>query len=335
MAAFPVGGPLVRYRALLDAREPLLLVVALLLAVVFSLTLPGFATTDNWLTLLKSVSVLGILSVAAAIVIIGGGIDLSGVAVMIAGAGWLLQLTHDGAGLPSALVLSFGLVVLIGIANAILISVLEITPLLATLASAFIVTGLTKTVLMSQSVVYTPAALEPYRIIGSGTVFGVPAPVVILLVLALLAHLFLTRTRSGLFIHAMGDNPAAGAIAGLQCRKLTFLLYVLSAAVAYLAGLVTAASAGGVNVQITNGTLVFDVILVAVLGGASLNGGQGRIPGVLAAAVLIGIVLNGMTLMNINNILQDIFKSVVLLLAILLDRFLHPIDPDTARQGDL
>lgn len=328
-------GKSVGFRSAINSRELLLFVVAIALALTFSLALPGFATASNWLTLLKSISVLGILSIAAAIVIIGGGIDLSAVAIMIAGAGWLLQLTSDGVDIPVALILSLGLVIAMGVVNGVLISLLEITPLLATLASGFMIVGFTKMALMSQSVVYTPAVLEPYRVISSGSLLGVPAPVVILFVTALLAHLFLTRTRMGLFVQSLGDNPYAAVIIGLKRRSITIKLYVVSALIAYLAGCLTAASAGGINVQVTNGTLMFDVILVAVLGGASLSGGQGRISGILISAVLIGIVINGMTLMNVNNIIQDIFKSVVLLLAILLDRILHPIDPDTARQGDL
>lgn len=318
-----------------NSRELLLLAVTIALALIFAFTLPGFATASNWLALLKSIAVLGILSIAAAIVIIGGGIDLSSVAVMIAGVGWLLQLTTDGVDISVAILLSFGLVVAIGLINGVLVSFLEITPLLATLASAFVVTGFTKMALMSQSVVYTPGVLEPYRIISSGKVLGIPAPILILLGTALVAHFLLTRTRTGLFVQSLGDNPYAAVIIGIKRRAITLQLYIISAAIAFLAGLLTAASAGGINVQVTNGTLMFDVILVAVLGGASLSGGQGRISGILTSALLIGIVINGMTLMNVNNIIQDIFKSVVLLLAILLDRMLHPIDPDTARQGDL
>lgn len=335
MDSVATGIPLANGRGLINLREPMLLLVAVVLAVAFSVALPGFASVDNWSTLLKSVSVLGMLSIAATIVIIGGGIDLSGVATMIAGAGCLLQLVHNGVDIPLALLVALCLVVAIGLANGMLVAFFEITPLLATLASGFVVIGITKAALLAQSVVYVPAALEPYRGLSRGAVLGVPTPVLVLLGVALAAHLLLTRTRVGLFIHALGDNSNAASVVGLPRRRLTIYLYLVSALVAFLGGLVTAGSAGGINVQVTSGTLVFDVILVAVIGGASLSGGQGRISGVLVAALLVGIIVNGMTLMNVNNIVQDIFKSVVLLFAIMLDRFVHPIDLETARQGDL
>lgn len=317
------------------SREIPLVVLTVVLALVLSFSLPGFARIENWLTLIRSVSVLGMLSVGAMVVIVGGGIDLSVVATMVATSGWLLRLVQDGMPPEQALLLAIGLALLVGLVNGVLVAYFEISALLTTLATSLLVLGLATLFLVRLSVIYVPPELEAFRAIGQGQIFGIPVPILILLALAIAVHVLLSRTKLGLFTYAQGDNAAAARLIGVPTRRLIVVLYVISALTALIAGLVVAGTAGGINLQITNGTMVFDVVLIAVLGGVSLNGGEGRVAGVLAAALLIGVILNGMTLLNINTIVQDIFKSLVLLVALTADRFLHPIDPETARQGDL
>jgi ribose transport system permease protein len=316
-------------------REMPLLGLTLLIAVILSFVLPGFASAENWVTLIRSISVLGMLSVGATAVIIAGGIDLSVVATMVATTGWLLRRVQDGASPEQSLLLALGLALAIGLVNGFLVAYCEIAALLTTLATSLLVIGLATLFLVRLSVVYVPPELEAFRVIGQGQVLGIPIPILILIGLAIAMHLLLSRTKVGLFTYAQGDNASAARLIGVPSRRLIVVLFVLSALTALVAGLVVAGTAGGINLQITNGTMVFDVVLIAVLGGVSLSGGEGRISGVLAAALLIGVMLNGMTLLNVNTIVQDIFKSLVLLVALTADRFLHPIDPETARQGDL
>jgi ribose transport system permease protein len=113
------------------------------------------------------------------------------------------------------------------------------------------------------------------------------------------------------------------------------MTYVLSSLVAILAGLVLAAEVASVNAQIFTSTMIFDVILVVVLGGVSLLGGRGSIMSVVVGTLLIGVLLNGMVIMNFDNNVQNIVKSIVLLGAIIVDNRLHPRDEETARQGDI
>jgi ribose transport system permease protein len=152
---------------------------------------------------------------------------------------------------------------------------------------------------------------------------------------AMLGHFILSRMTVGRFVYASGDNAETARLTGISVRVLAMQQYAFSAAVAFLAGLVTAGSVASINTLVFNSSLIFDVLLIVVLGGVSLSGGRGSIVSVLVGTALIGTLLNVMILMNIQGDVQNIVKSVVLLGAIALDRKLHPRDEETARQGDL
>jgi ribose transport system permease protein len=124
-------------------------------------------------------------------------------------------------------------------------------------------------------------------------------------------------------------------MSGIAVRPLTILEYTLCAGIGFLAGILKASMVAQIDLRIINSTLIFDVILVVVLGGVSLIGGRGSIWSVLAGTALIGTLLNGMTMMDIPSNVQDIVKSIALLGALILDNRLHPRDEETARQGDI
>lgn len=302
---------------------------------IFSLTLDGFFSIENILMITRSVSILGILSVGMAIVILARGLDLSLVATMVACAGWLLQMVHEGTALPWAFVLSLGLVLFIGLANGILVAFVEIPAVLSTLASGVVIIGGTHTFLVHGSVILFPGVLADFQVIGQGYLFGIPIPILVFLAVVLIVHIFISHTRFGLFTRAQGDNDQCARIAGVPLRSMTVVQFVAAALIAFIAGIVMATSAGAINMRIAVGIMIFDIILVAVLGGFSLSGGQGRIWGIVVSALFIGTLLNGMTIMNIGTIWQNIIKTIVLLCAIVTDNLMHPQDPETARQGDM
>lgn len=315
--------------------ENIVLAFTLATFLVFSLLLHGFLTVENILTIARSVSILGILGVGMAVVILARGLDLSLVATMVASAGWVLELVRVGTPLPWAFALPLGLVLLIGLANGFLVAFVEIPAVLATLASGVVIIGGTHTFLVNGSVVLFPAALADFQVLGQGTLLGVPIPILVFSGVALVGHMFVSHTRSGLFTRAQGDNDQCARIVGIPIRSMIVIQFVGAALIAFIAGIVMAASAGGINMRIAVGTMIFDIILVAVLGGFSLSGGQGRIWGVVVSALFIGTLLNGMTIMNVDTIWQNIIKTLVLLCAIVTDNLMHPQDPETARQGDI
>jgi ribose transport system permease protein len=163
---------------------------------------------------------------------------------------------------------------------------------------------------------------------------GVPMPIFVFAAAALLVYAFLSRTSIGRFIYAQGDNPEAARFSGIALRPLTILEHILVAALAWLAGLVWIGQTGSMQMTIVQGTQIFDVILVVVLGGISLVGGRGGVFSVVVGCALIGTLLNAFTIMDVNSEVQNIIRGAVLLAAIILDNWLHPRDEETARQGD-
>ncbi len=314
-------------------QEQIVLLVTLVLAVVFSLTLDGFATVGNLLSLARSVSILGILGLGMGLVVIGRGLDLCQVATMAATSAAVIQLMHAGVPIPVALLIGLALALFIGAINGFIIAVIEVPALFTTLATAFLVYGSAR--YMSKTmIVYPPPTATGFLYFGQGTLFGIPMPVIVFVIAALVVHWFMSRTSIGRFIYGHGDNPEAARLTGVAVRPLTIIEYALSAAIAYLAGIVMSASTASMNMHIVDSTAIFDVILVVVLGGVSLVGGRGSVFSVVVGTALIGTLLNGLTILDLNNQVQDIIKGLVLLAAIVLDNRLHPRDEETARQGD-
>ena len=314
-------------------QEQIVLLITIFLLIAFGLTLNGFATLANLLNLLRSISILGILGLGMGLIVIGRGIDLSEVAIM-AGS-WAIALNEMQQGVPIgwACLVALVLALLIGIINGVMVAFVEAPALFVTLAAGFVIYGLAFWYAPAW-VVYAPKDAPRLMYLGAGHLFGVPVPIFVFTASALIMHLFLSQTSTGRFIYAQGDNPESARLSGIALRPLIVLEHVLVALLAWLAGLVWIGTTGSIQMAITQGTMIFDVVLVVVIGGISLVGGRGGVFSVVVGCVLIGTLLNAFTIMDVNSEVQNIIKGMVLLAAIVLDNFLHPRDEETARQGD-
>ena len=134
-------------------------------------------------------------------------------------------------------------------------------------------------------------------------------------------YAYLTRTRAGRLTYAVGDNPHAARLLGVAIRPAQLVNFMIASVIAYVAGLVVASSVASVNVRVAKGTMIYDVILVTVLGGIGLSGGRGGVWGVVASTLLIGTLVNGMTLLNVSLSVQNIVRGVLLLLAVIRASF--------------
>jgi ribose transport system permease protein len=322
-------------RSLAVNQEKIVFLTAIALFFLMSVFLNGFLTSGNLVTLVRGVSTLGILGVGMAIVVIGRGVDLTIVAIYAMSAAWTLHLASLGVSIPAALLLGFLLALTVGVINGVLIAYVEIPALFATLGMASLVYGFARYALVPLQVVYMPASVNVVAWIGGGFVWGAPTPILFFALLASLGFAFLRFTKLGRFIYAIGDNFAAARISGAPVRQIIVLQYVLSASIAYFAGMITATAVASMNTNVANSSLIYDVILVVVLGGIGLSGGRGGIRNVIVGTLLIGILLNGMTIMNIQYTLQNVIRSLILLAAIILDSIINPRDEQTAQQGDI
>jgi ribose transport system permease protein len=317
------------------SQQTIVFAIFVLMFAGFSMLLPGFLNTGNMLGLLQNVAILGILGLGMAIIVIGRGIDISMVAVLAVPAGLILQMVQDGHSVSVAFAAALALALVFGLINGWLTAYAEVPSLFTTLASGLFLAGLGQVAFFRLDVVQWSPKLDSVAWIGRGTLAGIPMPVVMFALVAVAVAFFLRRTRLGTYVYAIGDNPFGARTTGIPTRPVIVLQYVLAALIGAFAGMVMAASINSMPTRIYNSTLIYDVILVVVLGGIGLSGGRGGVINVIIGTLLIGTLLNGMTIMDMSYSAQNLVKGVVLLVAILIDSFVNPRNEETAQQGDI
>lgn len=318
------------------SQEKIVFAITLAMFVTFAALLNGFLSADNLLSLLRSVAVLGILGLGMLIVVLGRGIDLSMVANMAISVAWTIQLVSNGMPLGQALAIGFAFALLMGLICGVLVAYAEIPAIFATLAMASFIYGFGRANLITGTdVVYLPSSFGWATQIGQGKFLDVPIPIYLAIILAVLVALFLKLSKHGWNTMNIGDNAVAARIAGIPVRPTIVMQYMLSGVAAFVAGLITATAVQSMNLRIVNSNMIYDVILIVVLGGVSLSGGRGRVRNVIVGSLLIGVLVNGMTIMDIQYTIQNVIKSVILLLAIIADSILNPRDEQTGQQGDI
>ena len=322
-------------------QELIILIVTVVIFAGFSVFLDKFFSTGNLLTLMRSVSILGILSIAMAVVVISKGIDLSLIATLAVGTA-LASVLSSGDVLP-LIDLPFIYAVLIGLIftsilcaiTGILVAYWDMASVFVTLAMAGVIYGLGRTLFIGDELNYLPEDALWLEYLGRGQLFGVPMPIICFLSLALLMHLLLTKTTFGKFVYSIGDSGLAARTAGVPVRPILVMIFIIAGLVAYFAGLLTAGAISSINTRMVSGSMIYDVLLVVVVGGIGLSGGKGGMHNVILGTLLIGTLLNGMVIMDISFIVQNLIKGIILLLAIMTDTLLNPRDEQTTQQGDI
>ena len=322
-------------------QELIILIITVAIFAGFSVFLDNFFSTGNLLTLMRSVSILGILSIAMAVVVISKGIDLSLIATLAVGTA-LASVLSSGDVLP-LIDLPFIYAVLIGLIftsilcaiTGILVAYWDMASVFVTLAMAGVIYGLGRTLFIGDELNYLPEDALWLEYLGRGQLFGVPMPIICFLSLALLMHLLLTKTTFGKFVYSIGDSGLAARTAGVPVRPILVMIFIIAGLVAYFAGLLTAGAISSINTRMVSGSMIYDVLLVVVVGGIGLSGGKGGMHNVILGTLLIGTLLNGMVIMDISFIVQNLIKGIILLLAIMTDTILNPRDEQTTQQGDI
>ena len=306
--------------ALTRARETSVMLALLLVSAGIASMTPYFLTTDNLMGVFRSFSTTAIMSIGMVMVIITGGIDLSVGSVMgLAGLVTALAFQHQ---LPMVVSVACGLGVglAFGLVNGLLVTIGRLPPFIATLGTLSIGRGLMY--IVTEGVPITPDTPDAFNQIGQGYIGYVPAPVIILLVLAALFSVVMGMTTFGRHVYATGGNEHAAWISGVNTARVKLIVYTLSGLIASVAGIVafsrflSAEPASGFGVEL-------DVIAAAAIGGASLSGGVGSVQGTVIGAALTGIIANGVVLMNINTYAQQAITGAVILVAVSIDVWRH------------
>ena len=309
-----------RGRRFVDAyRVELAMLGALaLLCVVLGIVAPNFLTVGNLRNVLWQVTAIGIIAIGQTSVILTGGIDLSvgGIAAFSAMVGGLLMTTGGGenVALGIAATLLVGLVV--GTANGLIVSYGRLAPFIVTLGMLSITNSLTYVISDAKSIVGLPDA---YRFWGRGEIVGIPLYLITFVVLFVLGQIFLSRTKPGRFIYAIGSNEEAARLSGVNIRAYKTLPYAITGVLCAIAALILSGRLGAIDPDTGTG-LELRTIAAVVIGGTSLFGGKGSLYGTLIGVFLIGILNNGLNLLRVNAFWQGTAVGVVIILSVLIER---------------
>ena len=298
-------------------RRYALLLVFLSIVVALSLSSPVFFTTRNLLNILLQTSINGIIAVGMTFVIIAGGIDLSVGAIVALSAVVATSIAHPGQSAFLALLIGVGTGGICGLVNGIVVGVWAVAPFIVTLAMMTILRGI--------ALVYTNGSpvinlSDQFNSIGGGHIFFIlPAPVFAFLLVILLGLFVLKFTRLGRYVYAVGGNELSAKVSGVSTRFVISLTFVISGILSGLAGVILAS-------RVTSGSPVagtgyeLDAIAAVVIGGTSLSGGIGSVFGTFIGALIIGVINNGLDLINVSSYYQQIVKGLVIFLVVLLDK---------------
>ena len=276
-----------------------------------------FATADNLFNVGVQVAVTAIVAIGQTFVIITAGIDLSvGSVSALAGVIGTMLIAHSGIPVIAAIILAILIGGVAGLVNGTLVTLAGLAPFIATLGMLSVARGLVDVVTNATAVFGLPTSFD---YLGQGQVGGVPIPIIVLAGVAIAAHLVLTRTRLGRYTYAIGSNPDAARLSGIPVKRYLNAVYVISGLLAGLGGIMAMSRVGSGQPNFGLG-LELDAIAAAVIGGTSLFGGEGTIPGTLIGAFLIALIRNGSVLLNINTFVQSIIIGCIIWLAVLWDQ---------------
>jgi len=303
-------------------REAGLSVFILILVLAVTLRTPRFLSIDNFQDILLNISILAIVALGQTLVILTHGIDLSVSSVIGLVAMMVAFIVKQNPGIPVVLAVVLGLALgaVLGMINGLIVAYGKVPPIITTLGTLNIYRGLV--FYYSQGTWINSFELPAsFKLLSKGTPLGLPNMVIIAILVAVIVFYFLNYTRTGRDIFAVGSNPGAATLAGIRKERIIFLVYVLSGLAAGLAAVLWASRFESAQ---TNTALGFELQTVAasVVGGVSISGGVGTVPGVLLGALLLGIIQNALTIIRISPFWQLAVQGLLILVAIVTDKWI-------------
>ena len=291
-----------------------LVVSFLLLCLALSLLSDRFLTVGNLTNVLRQSTINLIIAIGMTYVILTAGIDLSVGAVLALSTVVTADLLQRGIPVLPTVLLGLTLGGILGMASGMLISRVKVPPFVATLGMMTVARGLALTYTQGRPITGLPTG---FRYIGTGFLGPIPMPIIVAAVAFLAGYILLTRTRMGMYIYALGNNPIAAHYTGIATSNYITFVYVLAGALAALAGMILVARLD--SAQPTAGiSYEFDAIAAVVVGGTSFAGGQGSLMGTLLGVLVISVLNNGLNLLNVSSFYQPVVTGVVIALALLL-----------------
>lgn len=327
-AASPANPLLTPERLGAFLRKYLIVFIFLGMCVLLAVFSPNnsFLKPQNLINVVRQISVIGLLALGVMVCIVALGIDLSlgsvlGLSAVVTASlvqliGWKEAL-YPGFAAPAIVAVLAGISVgiIIGAVNGSLIAVFRIPPFIATLGMMTIARGLAYIYSNGRPV----STLTPeFLFIGGGALLGVPFPIIVFGVVILITHLMLNNTRFGRQVYAIGGNETAARVSGVNVGRTKILIYTFSGLMAGLGGVVLTARVQSATPALGGG-YELDAIAAAVIGGTSFAGGIGTVWGTVVGALIIGVMNNGLDLLNVSPFYQQVVKGMIIILAIIID----------------
>ena len=320
----PVPGPRDEHRRRAIPETAALFAVLVALIVFFSITSQFFLNTDNFINILQNVARIGIVACPATLLLISGQFDLSVgstaafaamvMAIVAAPPGVTKVPFAFGSSIEVAFVVALIASLLVGLVNALSVTVFRINALITTLGTLAIFRGLTKVLGDGQTI-----RIENFDGIGTARFLGLPIPVYIFAVVVVVFLLLLRYATYGRSMYAIGASPTAARLAGIRTDRAIFIGFILSGLLAGLSGLILLSQVGGASINANIG-LELAVVTAVVLGGASLGGGRGGIVGTIRAVLIIGVLGNGLIQLGVPSFWIEVANGVLLLAAVGFDQ---------------
>lgn len=299
-----------------NLRDAGTLIGLLIIVITFSFLSPVFFTIPNLLNVLQQSSINALIAMGMTLVIISGGIDLSVGPTAALSAVLGATLMVSGVPVPLALLATLGIGAACGVFSGSLIAYAGLQPFIVTLGGLSLFRAIALIFTGGNPVFGIPME---FRSLINSTLLGIPTPIVIVAVIALVLWTVMNKTPLGEYILAIGGNEEAARVAGVPVKRTKVTVYVISGALASLASLILIGRLGAAEPTI--GTLwELDAIAAAAIGGASLMGGKGSIFGTLIGVIILGALRNGLTLLNIQAFYQLLATGLIIIIAMLIDR---------------
>ncbi|HBE80960.1 MAG TPA: ribose ABC transporter permease [Firmicutes bacterium] len=290
--------------------------VLLMLVIFFSITSDNFLVTGNLLIIARQVSMLGIAAVGMTFVLLLGGIDLSiGSIVTLVNIVTAWMMVNGKMNPIAAIAVAVALSTAIGFINGLIIARIKMPAIIVTLGTQIIVEGLAYIISGGLPIFGFD---KSFAILGQGYIGIIPIPVIVMIIIMLIGAFILNSTYFGRYFYAVGGNEEAANLSGINVIRVKYLVYALSGFFAGIAGIVLLSRTNSGQVLSGKG-FEFDALTACVLGGVSINGGYGKISNVVAGILILGVLSNGMVLLNASAYTQMVIKGSVLMFAVAFD----------------
>ena len=285
------------------------------LMVLITIFQPNFATTNNLYLVSRQIALTAIIALGVFFVILTSGIDLS-VGSIVGLSGFTCGLAM-AAGLHPLLAIGVGLLTgaAVGAVNGAIVAYIGVTPFIVTLGMLGVARGIIMVIKHGDSI---REISKPFIDAGNGSLLGISVPVIILIIVAVISHVILKYTAFGRRVYAIGGNEEATALSGINTRSVKFLTYVICGMFCAVTGILYVARFQSAQADAGKG-IELDAIAATVIGGTSLMGGEGSVIGVLIGGAIMGVIRNGLVLLEISSFWQELIIGAIIVMAAIMD----------------